>query len=149
MKNIGWSAFEKCEKLTKVVIPDGVESIGMDAFTKCTALKEVTIPASVECIGWGAFDKDNTSLVIKGYTGSAAESFAKENNIKFQSLGNIDPEAVATATPTITLAPKPTAPVAPTAKPDETVAPTEVVMPTTEVSPSAKPGKETAETCIQ
>lgn len=145
VKNIGWSAFEKCEKLTNVVIPDGVESIGMFAFRNCSALKEVTIPASVECIGWGAFDKDNTGLVIKGYTGSAAESYAKENNIKFQSIGTIDPDVVATEAPTSTPAPKPTAPVAPTANPEETVEPTAEVLPTNEASPSANPGEETAE----
>lgn len=138
LKSIGWSAFEKCSNLTKVTIPEGVKSINMEAFTECTSLKVVNIPASVEYIGFGAFHKCNNDLVIEGYTGSAAESFATENNMKFQSIGTINPDVVATSTPTVQTTAKPTAP---TIKPEETdkVKPTATVDTTTDpvITPTA------------
>lgn len=48
-------AFNECETLTEIVIPDGVEKIETWAFLYCTNLKKVTIPDSVSEIGLGAF----------------------------------------------------------------------------------------------
>lgn len=53
--NIGYSAFENNKKLTKVIIPEGVESIGGYAFKGCSKLKEVSIPDSVKVLGGSAF----------------------------------------------------------------------------------------------
>ena len=141
VKSIGWSAFEKCSGLTEVVIPEGVKSIGMQAFADCTELKEITIPASVEYIGIQAFHDCDANLVVKGYTGSAAESFATENNMKFQSIGTINPDVVATPTPTSQTTAKPTAPTVPTLMPEETekVTPTEDVVPTATVDVTTGP----------
>lgn len=44
-------------KLTNVVIEDGVEMIGEDAFLKCHALQSVSIPDSVTAIGSSAFSQ--------------------------------------------------------------------------------------------
>ncbi len=41
--------------VTKVVIPEGVESIGAYAFANLTALKEVVLPSTLESIEYGAF----------------------------------------------------------------------------------------------
>lgn len=49
-------AFEGCNTLTSVIIPDGVIVIQDRAFKGCINLKWVTIPASVTLIGNGAFD---------------------------------------------------------------------------------------------
>lgn len=48
---IGKQAFYKCEKLTSVIIPEGVNKIEGEAFRGCTALKDITIPPSVTQIG--------------------------------------------------------------------------------------------------
>ncbi len=53
---IGAYAFEYCEDLTSITIPEGVTSIGDWAFSECTGLTSITIPDSVTSIGEYAFD---------------------------------------------------------------------------------------------
>ncbi len=52
---IGDSAFSWCKGLTSVTIPDSVTTIGYEAFSYCRSLTSVTIPDSVTTIGWHAF----------------------------------------------------------------------------------------------
>lgn len=49
-------AFEECDTITSVVIPDGVTEIQDNAFYSCTALETATIPASVTLLRNCAFD---------------------------------------------------------------------------------------------
>ncbi|WP_294411630.1 leucine-rich repeat protein [uncultured Ruminococcus sp.] len=68
-----------------VTIPDGVTSISDEAFKECTDLISITIPDSVKSIGDWAF-LGCKNLIIKGKTGSYAETFAKEHHISFELL---------------------------------------------------------------
>lgn len=96
IKEINNRTFFRCTALESVNIPDGVTSIGDKAFYGCGALKELTVPRSVKNIGDGALGKYtnyNTdevdtvdSFKISGYRGSAAEKYAKANNIEFEAL---------------------------------------------------------------
>ena len=52
---IGEEAFEACNSLTSVTIPDSVTSIGNSAFSHCSSLTSVTIGNSVTSIGDSAF----------------------------------------------------------------------------------------------
>ena len=52
---IGYYAFNKCEKLKTITIPDSVTSIGEWVFSYCTSLTSVNIPDSVTEIGKNAF----------------------------------------------------------------------------------------------
>ena len=54
--SIGEGAFCCCAKLTSITIPDGVKSIGNYAFAGCSALESITIPDSVLNIGDSAFE---------------------------------------------------------------------------------------------
>lgn len=53
--SIGDVAFQNCEKLTSVIIPDSVTSIDYFAFSGCSSLTSITIPNSVKSIGSSAF----------------------------------------------------------------------------------------------
>ena len=48
-------AFQNCESLTTIAIPDSVTEISRGAFYSCTSLTTVAIPDSVSAIGDGAF----------------------------------------------------------------------------------------------
>lgn len=85
------------EDIDEVVIEDGVETIEPDAFFGCEELKSVTVPKSVKTMdgcGIGLEYKDEDSyeesaiegFVLYGTKGSTAESYAKENNLKFSEV---------------------------------------------------------------
>ncbi len=82
VKTIGTRCFENCESLTSVTIPDSVTEIGAGAFNGCTALKSLKIPASVTKIGNVAFG-ECTNLILTVSSGSAAQTYAANNSVKF------------------------------------------------------------------
>ena len=90
IKEIGDNAFSWCESLSNLTIEEGVEHIGEAAFFRCNNLNEVTIPKSVTQIdmhafGWdyvNDYDVRNENLVIKAYSGSAGEQYARDNGFK-------------------------------------------------------------------
>lgn len=53
--SIGEIAFSQCNKLTDLIIPEGITSIGPGAFFYCAKLKSVSIPDSVVLINNCAF----------------------------------------------------------------------------------------------
>lgn len=85
IKRIGTEAFSGT-KLESINIPDGITTIGENAFANCKDLTDVTISKGVTTIEEDAFAECSKDLVIKGEKGSKAEQYAKDNNIKFQSI---------------------------------------------------------------
>ena len=92
-------AFYNCKSLHTITIPDGVKSIGVLSFCGCTSLLEVTVPESVKEIGinafgywdeeitWGVVDRYKIeNFILCGFTGSAAEQYAKEYDIPFKVI---------------------------------------------------------------
>ena len=71
--------------------------IGRATFSGCSSLTAITIPDSVWIIESYAFS-DCDNLTIYGYTDSYAETYAKENDIPFVSLGNITTTETTTTT---------------------------------------------------
>ena len=103
-------AFQGCESLERVTLQEGLKTIGVWTFSQCPKLAEVTIPASVEKIDTYAFNGSNnlTNLTIlskdcdidsssstlgnskvttiRGYKGSSAEGYAKNNGYNFVDI---------------------------------------------------------------
>ena len=80
---IGRSAFNCCESLQSIHLPESTKSIGIMAFRNCTALKEISIPASVSEIAADAFVLC-PNVTIYCSKGSFAHSFAIEQKINFK-----------------------------------------------------------------
>ena len=53
--NIVYESFSNCTALKSITIPDSITSIGDSAFSGCTSLENITIPDSVTSIGYSAF----------------------------------------------------------------------------------------------
>lgn len=97
VREMGDEVFTGCQALEKVSLPDGFERIGGYAFGGCYALKEITIPSSVHTIEDSFYDVSD-GFVIKGYTYSAAEEYALENWISFESIGIVERRVIETGT---------------------------------------------------
>ena len=95
VREIGQDAFSGDPEITEALIPDDTEIIGAGAFSGCTGLMKALIPAGVEEIGSGAFT-GCPLLVIYGYTGTAAETYAAGNGMPFAAL-DAEPEGLSFA----------------------------------------------------
>ena len=84
IKKIPDSTFEHCDKLASIVLPYRVESIGNNVFKNDVALTEITIPRATTTIGSSVFSYLD-KMTIYGVPGTYAETYAKENGIKFVS----------------------------------------------------------------
>ena len=78
--------FFGCNGLEKIVLPDTITAIEKNAFSECKNLKEITIPENVVEIADDEFSYPD-NLTIYGKSGSYAQTYANEKNIKFVSLG--------------------------------------------------------------
>ena len=94
---IGDCAFEACESLESVKIGNSVTSIKNYAFVDCPKLTSITIPGSVTEFGEGALGYVHaipdsclvtplSGFIIYGYSGTAAEEYAKDNGFTFKDL---------------------------------------------------------------
>lgn len=85
--NIGDFAFNGCTSLTNIIIPNSVTSIGHIAFYECTSLTELKIPNNVTSIGDSAFNRCTslTNIVIPNSVTSIGNSAFMECT----SLSNI------------------------------------------------------------
>lgn len=90
---IGETAFEACEQLTYVELPDTLEQVGEYAFYDCLNLKTVVVKGADTEVSAGAFgfyyisrkeDGIVAGFVLEGHTDSPAEIYAKENGLTFR-----------------------------------------------------------------
>ncbi len=70
--SIANDAFNNCNSLTKITLPEGVTDIGLSAFENCIALSSIVIPKSVENIAFDAFN-ECTALTCVYYGGTENE----------------------------------------------------------------------------
>ena len=82
--SIGWNAFRGCNNLTSITIPNSVTSIGKYAFSGCSSLTSITIPDSVTDIDEGAFSECSnlTSIIIPiSVTNIGKNAFSECNSL--------------------------------------------------------------------
>ena len=91
--------FLDCRKISEVSIPSTVRKIGEQAFLG-TSLEKITIPSSVTEIGVLAV---NNGTIIKGETGSYAQTWARQNKVSFIPIGAVPAESLALSNTEMTL----------------------------------------------
>ena len=84
LTSIGLCAFSSCRNLQSVRIPNGVTRIEWNTFNYCKNLQSISLPGSVIYIGVCAFGGCN-NLTISAPADSFAETYAKQNHIRFQA----------------------------------------------------------------
>ena len=96
--SIRYRAFFECVNLKSITLPDSITRIEEWAFMGCKSLKSITVPKSVtvlgpESIGYGLLDEEmwDGPYILPGFTikckaGSAAEKYAKENEIDYELI---------------------------------------------------------------
>lgn len=85
VETISWNAFEGCSGLSDITIPNSVKYIYTTAFKGCTNLKSIIIPNSVIIINWNAFENcTNLESVIlgNGLHNISAEAFKGCSSLK-------------------------------------------------------------------
>ena len=73
--------------ITDVILEEGITAVDAGAFTLCRKLSSVTFPQTIERIDPDALDG---AQQIMGFAGTAAETFAKEQNIDFVALEPVE-----------------------------------------------------------
>lgn len=86
MTAIPKSMFSGCSALTSIAVPKKVTKINASAFASCVGLTSIYIPESVTSIDTTAFTYKK--VVIKGKSGSYAETFANKNGYTFENSEN-------------------------------------------------------------
>lgn len=112
VKIIGWWAFFNCSELKEITLSPGVQQIRFGAFINCLSLTGIDIPSTVYRIDNDAFAvsvyndldvKDSSSknkvsvqtyfndvdFTIRGYSGTAAQTYAEQSYLTFESKGDI------------------------------------------------------------
>ena len=83
------------ERVTELVIPEGVTAIGADAFAGCSGLTDVTIPASVTNVGVDAFAacSNLTNIVVDpgnaNYTSKSGLLLTKDGRTLVQGVNGV------------------------------------------------------------
>jgi len=75
---IGDTAFHYCENLTSINLPDSLTTINQNAFTECLNLGSITIPAKVTTIQGFAFGHCSSLTTVIFAQGSNITSFGEE-----------------------------------------------------------------------
>ena len=84
--SIGDYAFRECENLQSVAISDSVTSIGMSAFSNCSALESIVIPSGVKVICSDAFSETALSDVTLSDGIERIEGYAFRNCYSLNSI---------------------------------------------------------------
>ena len=90
VRTISHNSFYNCDKLTDVIIPNGVYNIDDGAFTNCTGLTSLIIPPSVTAFGVTAFQGCSNIVNIEIPINSALRSLLPSTFLSCSSLKAIN-----------------------------------------------------------
>ena len=94
---IGESAFEDCDELQSVILPENLSQIDFWSFKNCTNLRSVTFPSSMKRIGVASFENCEAldKVILNGVEeiGSNAFEGCKNLCIEIHGVRSIDYEA--------------------------------------------------------
>ena len=117
IRTLGPGAFLECTSLRQITIPVTVKLVDQSCFLGCGSLTKVTVlGADTVLEPWAVgYDEDAQEqavpipgFVLEGWTGSATEAYAKDNNMTFASLGVLpDPDPTEPTDPTDPAEPEP------------------------------------------
>lgn len=85
---VGEGAFDHCNRMTQIILPESIVSIGKNAFRECLHLQQLTIPKSVTRIEEGAFYGCGCIIYVK-ILGNV-ESIGKEAFYQCGAIFRID-----------------------------------------------------------
>ena len=100
VKHIAANVFYGNDKILEIVLPDQLESIGEYAFYGVKGVSTYTIPSSVTLIKNNAF---SSGITIKCFSGSYAQTYAKNNNITTIILDQSETIPMEFTSPNVTL----------------------------------------------
>ena len=101
IETISQKAFFGCPSLQKFIVPYSVTKIDAQAFGNCTKLTEISIPQQTVTIADNAFSYP-AQLTIYGVSGSYAETYANQKEIKFVNR-EVKPEKVELSSTELTI----------------------------------------------
>lgn len=85
--------FLNCTNLSSVKLPDGLMSIEQQAFPECFSLESMVIPESVSFIAPDAFENCNR-LTLQVYPDSYAEDYCKQFSLRYQLVPDFDADGI-------------------------------------------------------
>ena len=88
-----WDAYRG--DIQTVVLNEGITALDAGAFTLCRKLTQVTFPKTIETVD---ADSLQGEPVLLGYSGTAAETYAKDNDLSFTALDGEDTDEPAQET---------------------------------------------------
>lgn len=83
---LGYGAFSNNYNLASVIVPKSVTEIGGWCFGACSNLTNVTILNPNAILGSDLFLFGSDNIIIRGYTGSTAETYAAEKYHTFEAI---------------------------------------------------------------
>ena len=84
VKKIGYAGFFNCTELDQVVLPEGLEELENGSFMQCESLTSINIPSTVKTIGPWAFDH---CLSLEEFV--SGENVELINSAAFQGCANL------------------------------------------------------------
>ncbi len=88
---IGYGAFDRCDGIASVVLPDTLKVIGAYAFDQCWSLKSINFPEGLTDIGDYAFHKCyalESAVIPDSVTYLGESAFSNCTSMKFVTLGS-------------------------------------------------------------